>query len=705
MAVNVEKIIRNNDAIPATIGFVRGVPKVGLSQQDLEFLADSRSPRHKISRRDIAYIMSEQLTGGTTIAATMILAHRAGIDVFATGGLGGVSRPFELMDVSADLDELSKTPVSVVCSGPKSILDVERTMEYLETKGVPVFTFDDGHFAGGPQRSLNVPGFYTRDSGVSSPFVFNDYKNAAKVIYNGKYSMEMCNGYVFCIPAPEEVALPDKFISEVIHDSLEEAQRLGVRGKRLTPFLLERINQKTDGASVKCNIAFVKNNAAIGAKIAKELAYIKAGSSSSTPTSITPTSVESKSKPLDHPNAAVVGSISLDSTSVIKAERGPIMGDSNPGRTFQSVGGVGFNVALAFKVSSKEHTPLLFISAVNSKDSAGKSVSESMERYGLSKEGLCELDDDRTAQYTSVHDAVGRLIVACADMDIVEHLPEEHVSRLLDEYKPTYILMDSNISVSVMNSIAKYASESANTKLLYEPTSAVKAYKLGGTNLHCFPNNEVSLVTPTVAELETMFDSFGQNGKFDNIDSWFTVLDSLNLDLLREQAERCANRFQLLSDYAEQGVLQQAFRLLPYIPNILLKDGANGILLIQLTTNAVEAKMLVDPYSFNLKADSAASFTLVQEGKDNLGVILQHFPGFTVPPEEIKNVTGAGDSLAGYLLSRLANGERKGRFFLNDLADPEREDVIMSAQKVACLSLLSDNAVNIDEIRRLKEDD
>ncbi|GME76413.1 unnamed protein product [Ambrosiozyma monospora] len=283
MAQSVEGLIRSRGAIPATIGFIKGIPKVGLSTQDLEILADNRDTnaigKYKVSRRDIPYVMTHGLTGGTTIAATMILSHKAGIDVFATGGLGGVSRPFELMDVSADLDELSKTPVSVVCSGPKSILDIKRTMEYLETKGVPVSTFNDGQFEMDryPNGKLNVPGFYTRDSGVKSPFTFNNFDDAAKMIYNGKYDMQLENGYVFCIPAPVDVALPDELINGIIDETLVEATEFGITGKDLTPFMLGRINEKTNGVSVKCNVEFVRNNAIAGTKIAIALANLKSG--------------------------------------------------------------------------------------------------------------------------------------------------------------------------------------------------------------------------------------------------------------------------------------------------------------------------------------------------------------------------------------------------------------------------------------------
>lgn len=245
MASSIEALIRDNGAIPATAAFIDGIPTLGVSSSQLEQLAAANKHNVKISRRDIPNVMARKLTGGTTIAATMILAHQAGIDVFATGGLGGVSRPWTLFDVSADLEELGKTPVAVVCSGPKSILDVQRTMEYLETKGVPVSTYVDeamklqldpvayaaAERAGGNAlakfwelQKYNVPGFYVRDSGVRSPFVWESPTVAAKMIYNGKYTMEMENGYVFCAPAPLEVAMDKTFMDKVINGALAKAE-------------------------------------------------------------------------------------------------------------------------------------------------------------------------------------------------------------------------------------------------------------------------------------------------------------------------------------------------------------------------------------------------------------------------------------------------------------------------------------------------
>jgi len=723
MAINVEAVVRKCNAVPATIGFVRGRPTVGLSLEEIEHLADIKRPKYKISRRDIPVIMSGGLSGGTTIAATMILAHQQGIDIMATGGLGGVSRPHNLMDVSADLDELSKTPVGVVCSGPKSILDVQRTMEYLETKGVPVFTFDDGGFPNASgHHVLNVPGFYTRDSGVPSPFSFARHSDTASVIYNGKYGMNLNNGYVFCIPAPSDIAMPKEIIEKVIESALAEANEMGVRGKDLTPFLLGRINSMTNGASVKCNVAFVKNNAAFASSVAVNLCKLKSDAElkvssadknfvSNTNAATKNTSSGPKNVTKDHEDTnlgissvAVIGSVAMDSTSSIGMNTSVVMGDSNPGKTIHSIGGVGFNVALACSSSTRQKTKAspLFISAINGEDLTGSSILKRIGKLGISAEGLQNLKDQNTAEYTSVHDETGKLIVACADMDIIEHLSEKATIGKLQKHKPSHILMDSNIPVKLMNSVLKYSKDNS-AKLIYEPTSAVKAYKLGQAAVHSYPDNEITMITPTINELNTMFESFHENAKFQDLDTWFPVIDSLKIDKLRDKLERCTAKLPYLQHYIENGLFQEAFRILPYAPNMFIKDGANGVFCIHLTDDISMAAKIVDPYSFSFKdgRKTEAVFTIVQEGAQGLGIVIQHFPGYDISPNEIKSVTGAGDSMVGYLLSELAaNDNSPKRFLLNQLENSKREKLIMDSQKVACLSLMSDNAVDHIAIRK-----
>lgn len=266
MALKVEQEIRSNGCIPATCAFIKGVPHVGLNQQQIEYLA-SQTNVNKVLRRDIGVVMSQKQNGGTTIAGTMILAHKASIQVFATGGLGGVHRDGHItMDISADLTELGRTPVTVVCSGPKLILDVPRTMEYLETQGVFVGTYnDDG------RQTVEIPGFFCRESGVVSPYSFSAWRDIASVVYNHNTVMGLTSGALVCVPPPKDSALSSDYIDDIIEYANEDAFSQGISGKELTPFLLKKIAAATQGVSVECNKEFVVNNARASCEIAKEL--------------------------------------------------------------------------------------------------------------------------------------------------------------------------------------------------------------------------------------------------------------------------------------------------------------------------------------------------------------------------------------------------------------------------------------------------
>ena len=256
-ALEVESIIRKEGAIPATIAVVEGRIKIGLSNLELEQFAQ-RTKTVKVSSRDLPLALSQKQDGGTTVAASMICASMAGISVFVTGGIGGVHRGSEkTMDISGDLMELARTNVAVVCAGIKSILDIPRTLEYLETQGVPVIGY----------RTDKFPAFYTTTSGYSVQSRINTAEEIARCM-KVKWELGLEGGMVIANPVLREDAMDEEVIEEAITKSLKEASEKGIDGKAVTPFLLERISQLTDGESLKTNIALVCNNALVGAKIA-----------------------------------------------------------------------------------------------------------------------------------------------------------------------------------------------------------------------------------------------------------------------------------------------------------------------------------------------------------------------------------------------------------------------------------------------------
>ena len=259
-AMEVEDIVRKNGAIPATIAILNGKICVGLNKEQLEMLGNSGDV-WKVSLRDMPYVVSKNLPGATTVAATMRIAAMAGIKIFVTGGIGGVHRGAEkTMDISADLSEMSRTNVAVVSAGVKSILDIGLTLEFLETHGIPVITYSQDGF----------PAFYSRNSGFRSPLRVNTANEISNIL-NTKWELGLDGSVLIANPIPENIEVPKEIMEVYIKQALKDATDQNIEGKEITPFLLKSIVNKTGGDSLKSNIALVKNNAELGAKIAKSL--------------------------------------------------------------------------------------------------------------------------------------------------------------------------------------------------------------------------------------------------------------------------------------------------------------------------------------------------------------------------------------------------------------------------------------------------
>ncbi len=254
-----EAIIRENGAVPATIAIIDGIITIGLTDKELHKIAIDTSHVYKTSRRDFPYVISQKKDGALTVSATMIAAKLANIKFFATGGIGGVHRNAEVtMDISADLEELGKTDVTVVCAGAKSILDLGKTLEYLETKGVPVIGY----------QTKILPAFYTRESDFEVDFRL-DSPNAIADFIHSKEALGLSGGILICNPIPEANSFPRRIIDDAIDKAVIDMESLGIKGKETTPFLLKRIVEITGGKSLEANIALVYNNCKLAAQIAK----------------------------------------------------------------------------------------------------------------------------------------------------------------------------------------------------------------------------------------------------------------------------------------------------------------------------------------------------------------------------------------------------------------------------------------------------
>ena len=261
-ALLVEQTIRDNGAVPATIAVIGGRLKAGLSHEEIEYLGKTGRGVAKASRRDLPALVARGADGATTVTTTMIIAHMAGINVFATGGIGGVHRGAEVtMDISADLEELAQTPVMVVCAGAKSILDLGLTLEYLETKGVPVIGYGTDE----------LPAFYTRKSGFGVDYRVDSPEELA-AMFRAQRELNYKGGMLVTNPIPEQYAMDKEVIDKAIEQALAEAKEQHVHGKETTPFLLARVVELTGGDSLESNIKLVLNNATVAAKAAAELA-------------------------------------------------------------------------------------------------------------------------------------------------------------------------------------------------------------------------------------------------------------------------------------------------------------------------------------------------------------------------------------------------------------------------------------------------
>ncbi len=265
LARELETIVRNEGAVPATIAIIRGQIRVGLDDEALALLAEGREPVAKVSRRDLAYVVARGLNGATTVAGTMVIARMAGIRIFATGGTGGVHREArDTFDISADLFELARTPVAVVSSGVKSILDIGATLEYLETLGVPVVGYGTEEF----------PAFYSVRSGFRLHQKVNSPAEVAHVIKT-HFDLNLQNGLLIANPVPVESEIPFAEMEEFIHRALAEQHERGITGKDITPFLLGRLKELTAGRSLQTNLALLRHNARTAARIARTLSEME----------------------------------------------------------------------------------------------------------------------------------------------------------------------------------------------------------------------------------------------------------------------------------------------------------------------------------------------------------------------------------------------------------------------------------------------
>ncbi|XP_060655287.1 uncharacterized protein LOC132790646 [Drosophila nasuta] len=478
-ALQVEEVVRQNGAVPATIGIIDGCIKVGLTREELMKLA--HKPREQVikcSRRDLPYVVAAQQSGGTTVAATMIVAHQVGIPIFATGGIGGVHREGHVtMDVSADLVELGRTPVAVVCSGVKSILDIPRTLEYLETQGVCVASYAS---MGGV-----FPDFYTRDSGCKVPYNLETAADAARLLRAWR-ELNLQSGVLIGVPIPEEFAADKSAIDAAIEQANAEAQAQGVSGKEVTPFLLSHIASITKGHSLQANIALIKNNAAIAAQIVS--AWV-AGNGQQCGDSREP-----KKKPV------VVGASILDLSFRVKDTHGLHL----DGATYKSVakhaaGGVGRNIAEGIY---KLYGEVNLISAVGN-DHFAQMLRQLMPA-ALQSNLIVDMQH-ATSLCSVIFDRLGDCKLILGDMDVHDSITTAALKAKSELFSQApLIVMDSNLSEQAMSSTLQLAQQ-FQVPVFFEPTDmfiAGKPFKLPAEL-----TQHIRLLKPNLHELKTIVEA------------------------------------------------------------------------------------------------------------------------------------------------------------------------------------------------------
>ena len=477
-ALEVEDLVRKVGAVPATIACIDGRLKVGLSSDNISQLAKmDRGDVIKCSRRDLPYVIANGKCGGTTVAGTMIVAHMAGIKIFATGGVGGVHRDGHItMDVSADLVELGRTPVTVISSGIKSILDIPRTLEYLETQGVCVATYgsEQGKF----------PDFYTRDSGCQAPYNLKTPADAAKLVH-ALQQLQLKSGVLIGVPIPEEFAADKNTIQAAIEKAYQEASKKGIQGKEVTPFLLAAIAKITSGSSLKANMALIKNNAKVAAEIACELSKIKYNDNVHKNMEMT------SKKPL------IIGASILD-LCLTMVDNIPLNLDGATYHTHakESGGGVGRNLAEAIY---KLHGALDFISVVG-KDHMGQSLLQLIPES--IRKGV-RTDQEKTTSICSIlFDKSGNCKICLANMEIHKSITPQVVREYEGDFKSTpLVIIDGNLSLNTVEKILELSLQ-YNKPVFFEPTDmliAGKPFELNSTL-----TQQIRIVTPNVYELKAI---------------------------------------------------------------------------------------------------------------------------------------------------------------------------------------------------------
>ncbi|ESO85355.1 hypothetical protein LOTGIDRAFT_221393 [Lottia gigantea] len=600
--LEVEDIIRKNGCIPATIGVLDGRVHVGLDKTQLEQLGSKGKDLVKISRRDFPYVLAKKLSGGTTVSGTMLASHLVGIQIFATGGIGGVHRGAEqTMDISADLTELGRTPVTVVSAGVKSILDIEKTLEYLETQGVCVATFG---------QDKDFPAFFVPSSGLKAPYNIRDEIEAAEMIYSkyyGQNKMKLDSGILIGVPLPDSYNEYGQQIETAIDTALHEVSLKKIQGKEVTPYILQRVHELTGGESLHSNIALIKNNADIGSKIAWQLTKLQNstrvpgnhGNNRNGPYIQTKKTKTKKKRPI------VIGGSVVDFNARLKSEELQGNGSTNPGIIHQSFGGVGRNIADCL---ARLGADPLFISTIGEDCHTENFLAHCghLDLRGIRRQPNCS-----TATYCGVLGPSGQLQLGIGDMDVHQLVTNQMIYEYEEDIKESSIvIVDGNISPVAIETACQISTV-YNVPVLFEPTDILKASRPFLTSAH----KQLTYTSPNINELQIMSTGFTNK-----------PLSSQDLH---------SNEFHNNDDVIAF-CMPHCLRLVEKIPVVIVTLGQYGVLLCKKMQNNT--------------TKTTISFQV--EGK----LEAKHYPAYNVAPEEIVSVSGAGDCFISAFVNGVIHG-------------------------------------------------
>ncbi|GAA5949680.1 hypothetical protein JCM3765_002752 [Sporobolomyces pararoseus] len=707
-----EAILRSQGVTPATIAILDGKIKVGLTPADLDLLAEKgwsarqgdqtvKDRLWKVGRRELAAALVKKVDGGTTVSATMAVAHLAGIKIFSTGGIGGVHRGAETsFDISSDLISLSDTPVTVVCAGSKSILDIGLTLEYLEAHAVPVAGY----------KTNDWPAFYHPKSGFKSPMRLDSALEVARTIRMTD-KLELPSSLLLGNPIPEAYHAVGEELQEAVLVAVAESVENGMskRGKEVTPWLLQRVAELTKGKSLDSNKELIRNNVRVGGLVAIEYAkLLKEESSTSSASSFMPSPLHNSTSTLCPPSSttvtprptassrraslAVVGSLAVDIT-MHPFSTSPLQ-TTAPGSVSLTLGGVAGNVARAAHSILNDDQTLLI--APIGQDLLGSVAERGLTDKGMridglirANEGVRQAEGAGTATCGYLVDEKGELIGGVADMAIAREIKGEKIVEKLKEAEPKVVAFDGNISPESMAKLLVHC-EQAGIPTFFEPTSNANSLKvLTALQQPCItslPPTEhpyVTYSTPNIHELQTLFQTvaFSESPVFE-AGSWF--------DGITVSADQLSLR--LPSWVVNEGVAQMAIRLLPIVGTLFVKSGSKGVLVVQRVSG-------VDRVSrWKQLRPTKGTVVVGSSSTPSEAVVIRHYDALSLEEKEVGTVTGAGDSLCGAMLVALVSN-------LDPSVPSELDRIVDMAQRAAINTLKSKEAVgDHSALRKLLSD-